>query len=42
MELKEMRWESMGPIDLAQNEDKGQTSVNTVLNLGFHKMQGIS
>jgi hypothetical protein len=29
-------------IELAQNRDRWQVFVNVVMNLGFHKMQGIS
>jgi len=29
-------------MELAQDRDRWQALVNTVMNFGFHKMQGIS
>jgi len=28
-------------IDVAQDRDRRRTDVNTVMNLGFHKMRGM-
>ena len=42
MDLKEMQWEGMNQINLAQDREKWWAVVNTLMNLGFHKMQGIS
>jgi hypothetical protein len=33
MELREIRWDGMGWIDLAQNRDQWRALVNTVMNL---------
>jgi hypothetical protein len=40
MYLKEIGWNSMDWIDLAQDRDQWRALVNTVMNLGFHKMLG--
>jgi hypothetical protein len=40
MDLREIGWDDMDWIDLAQNRDQWRALVNTVMNLGFHKMLG--
>ena len=41
MDLKEMQWEGMNQINLAEDREKWWTVVSTVMNLTFYKMQGI-
>jgi hypothetical protein len=40
--LQEVEWEGMDWIDLAQDRDRCQALVNTVVNIGFHKIRRIS
>jgi hypothetical protein len=42
MDLKEIRWDGMGWIDLAQDRDQWRALVNAVMNLRFNKMLGSS
>jgi hypothetical protein len=42
MDLREMGWDGMDWIDLAQNRDQWRALVNTERNFGFHKMLGSS
>jgi hypothetical protein len=42
MDLYKVEWGGIDWIDLAQNRDRWQALVNAVMNLWFHKMQGIS
>jgi hypothetical protein len=42
IDLREIGWGCIDWIDLAQDRDECRTLVNTVMNLGFHKMFGIS
>ena len=42
MDLQELGLEGMDWIDLAQDRDKWRAEVDAVMNLRFHKMQGIS
>jgi hypothetical protein len=42
MGLKEMGWEDMDWIHLAQDRDQRWAIVNTVMNFGFRKKHGIS
>jgi len=42
MHLKAIRWEEKDWIYLAQNRDKWLAIVETLLNFGFHKTQGVS
>jgi hypothetical protein len=42
MDLREIGWDGMDWIDLAQNSDQWRALVNTAMNLGFHKMLGSS
>jgi hypothetical protein len=38
VELKEMQWEGMNWINLAQDREKWWAVVSTLMNLGLHKM----
>jgi hypothetical protein len=40
--LREVGWDGMDWIDLAQDRDQWRTLLNTVMNFGFHKMLGSS
>jgi hypothetical protein len=40
MDLVEVGWGGVDWIDLAQDRDRWTALVNSVLNLGFHKMLG--
>jgi hypothetical protein len=42
VDLKEIRWDGMHRIDLAQDRDQWRALVNTVMDLGFHKILGNS
>jgi hypothetical protein len=42
MDLREIGWDGMDWIDMAQDRDQWRALVNTVLNLGFHKILGSS
>jgi hypothetical protein len=42
MYLREIGRDGMDWIDLAQDRDQERALVNTVMNLGFHKMLGSS
>jgi hypothetical protein len=42
MDVREIRWGSMDWIDRAHDRDQWRALVNTVMNLGFHKMLGSS
>jgi hypothetical protein len=42
MDLREIGWDGMDWIDLAQDRDQRRALVNTVMNSGFHKMLGSS
>ena len=42
LDLEELGWEAMEWNDLAQDIDKLQDLVNTVMTLGFHRISGIS
>jgi hypothetical protein len=42
MDLKEVGWESMDWIYLAQDRDRWRALVNAVIYFWFHKMRGIS
>jgi hypothetical protein len=42
MDLRETEWDGMNWIDLAQDRDQWRALMNTVMNLGFHKMLGSS
>jgi hypothetical protein len=42
IDLGEIRWDGMDWIDVAQDRDQWRALVNTVMNLRFHKMLGIS
>jgi hypothetical protein len=41
VDLREIGWDGMNWIDLAQDRDRWRAFVNTVMNLGFHKNAGI-
>jgi hypothetical protein len=38
MDLREIRWGDMDWIGLGQDRDQWRALVNTVMNIGFHKM----
>jgi hypothetical protein len=40
--LKEMGWEVIGYIALAQDSDRWRADLNAVMKIGFHKMRRIS
>jgi hypothetical protein len=42
MDCREIGWDGMDWIDLAQDRDQWKALVNTVINFGFHKMLGSS
>jgi hypothetical protein len=42
IDLREIGWDGMVWIDVAQDRDQCRALVNTVMNLGFHKMLGSS
>jgi hypothetical protein len=42
MDLREIGWDGMDWIDLAQDRDQWRAIVNAVMNLRFHKMLGSS
>jgi hypothetical protein len=42
MDLREIGWDGMDWIDLAQDRGQWSALVNTVMNLRFHKTLGIS
>jgi hypothetical protein len=42
MDLREIGWDGVDWIGLAQDRDQWRALVNTVMNLGFHKMLGSS
>jgi hypothetical protein len=42
MDLREIEWDGMDWIDLAQDRDQWRALVNTVMNLRAHKMLGSS
>ena len=42
MSLKEIGWEGVDWIDLAQDKDKWRPLANTVMNFVFHKTRVIS
>jgi hypothetical protein len=41
MDLKELLWKGVDWIHLAQDRDQWRALVNTVMNLRYHKVQGI-
>jgi hypothetical protein len=42
MDLREIRWDGMDWIDLAEDRDQWRALVNTVMNFGFLKNAGNS
>jgi hypothetical protein len=42
MDLREVGWDGMNWIDLAQDRDQWMALVNTVMNLRVYKMLGSS
>jgi hypothetical protein len=42
MDLREIEWDGMDWINLAENRDQWKALENTVMNLRFHKMLGSS
>jgi hypothetical protein len=42
MDLREIGWDGMDWIDLAQDRNQWRDLVNTVMNLRFHKILGSS
>jgi hypothetical protein len=42
MDLQEVGYGGVDWIELAQNGNRWRTLLNAVMNLGFHKMRGIS
>jgi len=42
MDLQEVLWDGMDWIDLAADNDRWRAVVNAIMNLGLHKMLGIS
>jgi hypothetical protein len=42
MDLREIRWEGVDWLHLAQDTDQCRALVNTVMDLGFYKRRGIS
>jgi hypothetical protein len=42
MDLREIGWGGMDWVGLAEDRDRWRALVNTVMNLGFHKMLGNS
>jgi hypothetical protein len=42
LDLREIGWDGMDLIDLAQDRDQWRALVNMVMNFGFHKMLGSS
>jgi hypothetical protein len=42
MDLRQITWDRMDWIHVAQDRDQWRAVVNTVMNLKLHKRQGIS
>jgi hypothetical protein len=42
IDLREIGWDGMDWIDLAQDRDQWRATVNTVINFAFHKISGNS